>query len=489
MAALTAVYAAAMIGVVTSAATGVGTVERIAGPAMLLLDVAGVVFGVRASRAPGLDRPTRRFARVVTAGMWLTLAVSLTFTATGTKAFPQLGDVLHIAVMLVLFGALMLAPLRAAARRERWKTLLDAGTVAAGASMLLWYLIIGPSIERQQVSAGLVLAAACYPVADLLVLFGLARVLLRGAGQVSRRTLAMLGGASLAILAGDVRLGYVQAHVAVFDRTAFDFGVWLTTHFLLSCAAVELWRQAVRPVTTADGVRPGLGGKLPFLGIGLGYGLLTTAALQEERVFPWAGLVLGGAGITGLAVLRQLVVQEEITEAAETDPLTGLANRARLHRELSRALRRATRHGRRVAVLLVDLNGFKQINDTLGHQVGDGLLVAAGAAMRDAVRDSDLVGRLGGDEFAVLVRPIADEAEAVAVAERVSRAVAGPFVVAGRPMGASASIGLAVSEPGEFTSDALLHRADIAMYDLKRRGSGWQAWHPGLAAAEDSPGR
>ncbi|MEU8662569.1 GGDEF domain-containing protein [Actinoplanes philippinensis] len=492
VAAQAVIWTATMIGVVTSAAAGTDAVARIAGPGMLWFDVVGVIFGVRASRAPGIDRPTRRFSWVMTAALFLTLGVSLTFVATGTKAFPQVGDVLHLAVMLLLVVALVLAPVRTMARREAWKTLLDAGTVVLGAWMLLWYLVVGPSLETSQVSAGLVLAAACYPVADLLVLFGLARVLLRGTGQISRRALAMIGGASVAILIGDVRLGYSQAHVEVFERTAFDFGAWLTCHFMLACAGIELWRQAVRPVAVVDPGRRGVGGKLPFLGIGLGYGLLAAAALRESRVFPWAGLVLGGAGITGLVVLRQLVVQEEITETAETDPLTGLANRARLHDELSRALRRSARAGRSVAVLLVDLNGFKRINDTLGHQVGDGFLVAVATAMRGAVRNSDLVGRLGGDEFAVLVRPVDGEADAAAVAERVSQAITGPFIVEGRPMSAAASIGLAVSEAGELTPDGLLHRADTAMYDLKRRGSGWQAWRPGPSAAmtaEDPPAR
>jgi diguanylate cyclase (GGDEF)-like protein len=481
LAAQVAIYAAAMIGVVTSAVLGHGHPELIAGPAMLWYDVLALVLGIRASRHPGLDRRTRRFSWVITGALGLTLTISLTFTVTGTEAFPQVGDALHIAAMAVVFAGLMLAPVRAATRHERWKTLLDSGTVVAGASMLLWYLVIGPSLVNQRASVALILAAACYPLVDLLVLFALARVLLRGTGHVSRRALAMLGGAALAILAGDIRLGYAQAHVAVVERAAFDFAVWLTTHFLLACAAVELWRQAARPFREAGTTRR-VAGRLPYLGIGLGYGLLAAAAVREDGVFPWGGLILGAATITGSVVLRQLVVQKEITEAAETDPLTGLANRARLQYELSRALRRAARGGGGVAVLLVDLNGFKQINDTRGHQVGDRLLVAVATAMRDAVRESDLVSRLGGDEFAVLVYPVTDPATVGTVAEKVNQAIAGPFVVAGQPMNASASIGVAAGEPGELSPDALLHRADMAMYDVKRR-DGSRVRQPGLTAA------
>ena len=234
-----AIYAAAMGGVVAAGVGGVVAVEKVAGPAMLWYDVVGVVAGVRASRHPGLDRATRRFSWVITAVLGMTLSISLTFMVTGTKAFPQVGDVLHIAVMLLLLAGLLLAPLRAASARERWKTLLDSGVVVLGASMLLWYLAVGPALENRRAAVGLILAAACYPVADLLVLFALARVLLRGTGQISRAALWMIGGAALAIFADDARLGYAQAHLAVFERSAVDFAAWLTTHFLLACAVIE----------------------------------------------------------------------------------------------------------------------------------------------------------------------------------------------------------------------------------------------------------
>jgi diguanylate cyclase len=195
---------------------------------------------------------------------------------------------------------------------------------------------------------------------------------------------------------------------------------------------------------------------------------MALAAHHEPTVFPWAGLVLGGIGITGLVVARQTLVQKEISEAAATDVLTGLANRARLHREMNRALHRAARAGHRIAVLIIDLNGFKQINDTLGHQAGDALLVAVADAMRGAVRPGDLVARLGGDEFAVLADDIPDEATVVALQRGVADAIVGPFVIGERPMNASAGIGAAVSEPGELSADELLHRADVAMYDAKQ---------------------
>jgi diguanylate cyclase (GGDEF)-like protein len=135
-------------------------------------------------------------------------------------------------------------------------------------------------------------------------------------------------------------------------------------------------------------------------------------------------------------------------------------------------------------VLLIDLNGFKQVNDTRGHQAGDGLLVAVADAMRRSVRPGDLVARLGGDEFAVVMQPIVTATEAAGVAQRIVDAIAGPFVVGDLPMSGSASVGVALSSAGAGSADALLHRADLAMYDQKRRGGGWQLWHPGLEATD-----
>jgi diguanylate cyclase (GGDEF)-like protein len=463
-----AIYAAALVGVVASAITGFASADVIAGPAMFWFDVVAVVFGVRASRHPGLDPSSRNATRVLTAGLMLTFAVSLVFSVTGTEAFPQPGDGFHLVATLVFFAALLLVPLPATSRRVRWKTLLDTGTVVLGASMVLWYLVIGPALNDPSVSGGLLLAAACYPVVDLLVLFALARVLLRGTGAMPRRAAGLLGGGILALLVGDAYVGYHQAQEAVVNRSTFEFACWLTTHFLLACATIELWRGAGRPHTTTDTLRRGIAGKLPYLAVGAGYALMATAAVRERQAYPWAGLVLGGIGITGLVVLRQVLAQNESTEAAETDTLTRIANRARLHQELGRALRRVARTEQSIAVLLVDLNGFKRINDTLGHQIGDELLVAVAGAMRRCLRQDDLVGRLGGDEFAVILQSVTDEAGALNVARRMADAIAGPFVVGDRPMSASASIGVAVSEPGELSVDALLHRADVAMYDTKR---------------------
>jgi diguanylate cyclase (GGDEF)-like protein len=317
-------------------------------------------------------------------------------------------------------------------------------------------------------------------VVDLLVLFGAARALLRGSDRTTRRPLWFLGTGVLALFVGDAYLGFMQAHSATVARTAWQFVCWLTMHFLLAAAAIEQNLRAENPAGDTD-ERRGVAGKIPYLGVGVGYALMAVAVVQERNTYPWLGLVLGGMVITGIVVLRQSIAQHESDEAAATDPLTGLANRARVNLALARALERGARSGQRSAVLLIDLNGFKQINDTLGHQTGDGLLRAVAEAMRRCVRDGDLVGRLGGDEFTVVLPTVGQDDRVLAVARRIIEALEQPFIVGDHPLQASASIGAAVCGPGELTPDDLLHRADVAMYAAKRgRHHEAQLWTPEL---------
>jgi diguanylate cyclase (GGDEF)-like protein len=186
--------------------------------------------------------------------------------------------------------------------------------------------------------------------------------------------------------------------------------------------------------------------------------------------------------LTALVVARQLVAQREIHEMAVTDPLTGLVNRKRLQDALSLALTRSARSGQRVAAMLVDMNGFKQINDTLGHEAGDQLLVAFGQILRRNVLGADVVGRLGGDEFAVVLHNIGSEANVVAVAERIAADMRHPVLLGDTPVQPSASIGIAVAGPGELSPDELMHRADLAMYRAKRaKTTGFELYSDDLA--------
>lgn len=152
---------------------------------------------------------------------------------------------------------------------------------------------------------------------------------------------------------------------------------------------------------------------------------------------------------------------------ATTDPLTRIANRRRLDDELGRAMAQARRHGQPLSAILVDLDHFKTVNDTFGHDVGDAVLVATVARMHQVVRSGDLLGRWGGEEF-MLLAPQTGYAEACALAERCRASIAATPGADGVPV-VTASLGVATLGPDE-DARALLRRADLALYTAKREG-------------------
>jgi diguanylate cyclase (GGDEF)-like protein len=159
-----------------------------------------------------------------------------------------------------------------------------------------------------------------------------------------------------------------------------------------------------------------------------------------------------------------------IEHRALHDPLTDLANRFLFRDRLERGLARAAKGDAPVAILFLDLDGFKPINDSLGHAAGDRVLCGVAQRLAAAVGDAGLTARLGGDEFGILID--GGVAEATVVAERIAEALSAPHGVAGVDVFASASVGIAVSHAGVETADELLRNADLAMYSAKARQSG-----------------
>jgi len=154
------------------------------------------------------------------------------------------------------------------------------------------------------------------------------------------------------------------------------------------------------------------------------------------------------------------------------DSLTGLASRGLFLDRLGQQLADAEHDGTRVALLFVDLDRFKPVNDTLGHAAGDELLMVIADRLRSQVRAGDLAARLGGDEFAVMLTGLTSSGPAVAVAERVVSALSQPMVVGQHRFQVNASVGIALSQPGRPDTADLVRRADVAMYHAKRRGGG-----------------
>ena len=189
------------------------------------------------------------------------------------------------------------------------------------------------------------------------------------------------------------------------------------------------------------------------------------------------GLPGGAVGLGFEDVTAAAMVSAALRRQALHDGLTGLPNRTLLRDRLQTALGEAKRRGERVALVLLDLNHFKDVNDALGHQYGDELLMSFAERLRHLLRDCDTIARLGGDEFAVLLTGATD-AGSVQVAEKVIEAMAEPFVLHGVTVKSTASLGIAMYPDDAEDADLLTQRADVAMYVAKRSGGGWRSYSP-----------
>ena len=163
----------------------------------------------------------------------------------------------------------------------------------------------------------------------------------------------------------------------------------------------------------------------------------------------------------------------QLRERSLHDALTGLANRSLFFDRVEHAIARLGRQGgEMIAVLFIDLDNFKKVNDTLGHARGDRLLALVAERLMKVVRGADTVARLGGDEFAVLLEAVTSADGPVVVAERALSLLSMPFELNGESVNVGASIGIAVQADGKTGTDAFIHEADAAMYEAKRAGKG-----------------
>jgi diguanylate cyclase (GGDEF)-like protein len=180
----------------------------------------------------------------------------------------------------------------------------------------------------------------------------------------------------------------------------------------------------------------------------------------------------GGGWVTLIEdITERRRAEAEIVHLARHDVLTGLANRAEFNARLEEASRRLKRNGGNLAVMMIDLDRFKAVNDTLGHLAGDQLLSEVARRLQSTVRDTDVLARLGGDEFAIIQEGGADQREgAVALALRIIEAISVPFDLNGQQVEVGTSIGIALAPEDGVEPDELLRRADLALYSVKSSG-------------------
>jgi diguanylate cyclase (GGDEF)-like protein len=179
---------------------------------------------------------------------------------------------------------------------------------------------------------------------------------------------------------------------------------------------------------------------------------------------------------------REQEQNREMRYLAHHDGLTSLPNRAQFEETLERAATSAVDNGHKLAVIILDLDGFKAVNDTLGHPIGDGLLKAAGERLQASLRDNDLLARLSGDEFAIIVPKMTDPSSVNAMAKRIIELISSPFQIEGHEIMVGCSMGIAIGPDNGDTADKLVRNADFALYRAKSEGKRtWRFFDPKMA--------
>jgi diguanylate cyclase (GGDEF)-like protein/PAS domain S-box-containing protein len=197
-------------------------------------------------------------------------------------------------------------------------------------------------------------------------------------------------------------------------------------------------------------------------------GELRTIVTRKSRFLLSSGEPLLVGCITDISDFRR--AEAAIRHHAEHDHLTGLANRSLFKKTLDAALAGRARNGDSAALLLIDLDGFKPVNDALGHEAGDNVLVQTANALTDLLGETNAVARLGGDEFAIVQRPAPQPGSAASVASAVVQRMAQPMYYDRRQVAVSASVGVALANDAGSDSEKLIRNADLALYAAKRSG-------------------
>ncbi|WP_319455183.1 MULTISPECIES: putative bifunctional diguanylate cyclase/phosphodiesterase [unclassified Mycobacterium] len=353
------------------------------------------------------------------------------------------------------------------------RLVLDGLIVAAALFEISWVLVLQSVYDAGGDNQFALALSMAYPVGDLMVITVAVMVLVRGRnGQ--RRTLTLLTAGVIAMALSDSAFVYQTAHDTYRDGGFVDVG-WIAGVLLIGIAGLLSYGKSMVDVASVK-VPSRSSLWLPYVPIALAAAVCGPMCIR----MPGLGALFMSSTVLIVAVLaRQYFVVNEnrkllevVADQALRDPLTGLSNRALFNDRLTHAMQLHQRDRQSVAVLSLDLDDFKLVNDSLGHPAGDQMLVLVAERLLGCVRTGDTVARVGGDEFAVLMEGNAEHSRLIA--HRVLQAFDELFIVDGHDLLVRPSIGLAVARADqvEISADELLKQADVAMYSAKRSRTG-----------------
>ncbi|MDX6225105.1 MAG: hypothetical protein QOE64_1481, partial [Frankiales bacterium] len=469
--------------------------------AILVVTIAAAAaHGILGIGGPSLDTPVRdwasSFVYVLVAavvafrairvpdhrGPWIVLAVGISLYGAGNLLWalwlehlaeppiPSVSDILWLSLYPASYiGVVWLA--RTKGRHASAGVWLDGVVAGLGVAAIGAAVVFHQVLQAATGNAVAVITNLAYPVGDLL-LAALVMGVLALRGWRIDRTWALLGGGFLVLtLADSVYL--LQVASGTSDSSLIANVFYLTGVGLLAFAA---WQPTAR--TEAP--------RLEGWSILLAPGIFTVAALSLltydhfVRLDALALVLALGTLVAALARMalsfRDLRSLAETRRLAMTDDLTALPNRRHFMRRLDEAIEAARLNGGTVALLIADLDNFKELNDTLGHHAGDVLLQQIGPRLAGAVRATDTVARLGGDEFALVLEVPSDERAAVTLGNKVLDAIAEPFHVHDLSLHVGASVGISLFPEHGDGAEELLQRADVAMYQAKAAQTGTEVY-------------
>jgi len=415
---------------------------------------------------------------------WISLTVGLAGWAFGSalwiyyknvlhqSPFPSLADAGYLLFPIGAGLAMVLFP-TGYSGQSRTRFILD-GLIVAGALFEISWVVVLRSVNNAGGTSGFALGLSLsYPIADITILT-VAVVVLARARTGHRTTLALLTAAVVLMALSDSAFAYLTAHDAYHSGHFIDIG-WAAAFLTFGMAAL-VSRSAPETAVVVSQVPSRVSMWLPYVPVAVAALVCVPAYLPT----PGLGPIFVSSTLLMTAVMaRQFVVVRQnqrllkmVADQALRDTLTGLANRDLFNDRLQHAVQLHERDNQSVAVLSMDLDDFKLVNDSLGHPAGDALLIQAAERLLGCVRTSDTVARVGGDEFAVLMEGLPELSRLVA--HRVVAAFEEPFVIDGQQLLMRPSVGLAVGSAAnpDLSADVLLKQADVAMYSAKRSKSG-----------------